>query len=462
MNSEREAANASNVLPTLCLLLLALGIASAFAYLRSQLDLRSHAPEAIAALLAAGGLYLIASYLIQRFDSGLPALVVILGAALAFRFLVLSAGPALSSDVYRYQWEGRVQRAGINPYSVHPDALRRLGLEDPTHPLEVGRTTPTLYPPLSEWSFSWMKTIPGYKRLYMGLDVASIVVLLLLLRVRKQPLARVLVYAWNPGVVVAFAMCGHHDSLAILALLAANLFIIRQQGALSIFFLALSFLSKFFSGLILPVFLTALSHRGPRHVILSEAKDLSSFSSPRGSPCVYAVLFLSVAAVGFLPYASAGRKLLDGLSQYAAVWQNNDSLFRLMMMAGNSRAQAGLLAAVFLAALMIWALKRRLEPLEASLALIAGLLLLSPNAFPWYFTWMIPFLCFHPHPAMLLMSVTCVLGYSPVVAYAAGQPYVDSPLILTLEYAPVFAWLGLTGVQTVRKKQAETGSIQAS
>jgi hypothetical protein len=41
----------------------------------------------------------------------------------------------------------------------------------------------------------------------------------------------------------------------------------------------------------------------------------------------------------------------------------------------------------------------------------------------------------------LLISITSVLGYSPVVAYAAGQAYRDSPFILLLEYAPALTWL---------------------
>jgi len=86
-------------------------------------------------------------------------------------------------------------------------------------------------------------------------------------------------------------------------------------------------------------------------------------------------------------------------------------------------------------------LKRRLEPLSASLLLISGLLFLSPNAFPWYFTWIVPFLCFYPCAPLLLLSITSVLGYAPVVAYATGGPYRDSPFILMLEYAPVLTWL---------------------
>jgi len=416
MNS--ESATPSTVLPTSCLLLLSGGIAGIFSWIARQTAPYATVPETIGLLLAAGLRYVIAAYVVQRFVLGVPALIIILGAALAFRLLVLSAPPTLSADVYRYQWEGRVQRAGINPYAAHPDALRHLALEDPAHPLDVGRTTPTLYPPLSENSFSWAKTITGYKRLYVGLDAASIVVLLLLLTIRKQPLQRVLMYAWNPGVVVAFSLCGHHDSLAILALLAANLFIIKHRQEMSIVFLALSFLSKFFGGILLPVFLKRTRWR-------------------------YAVLFLAVVVAGYVPYASAGRKLLEGLLQYSAVWENNDSLFRLMMLAGNCRPQAGLLAGGFLAALVLWALKRRMEPLQASLFLIAGLLLLSPNAFPWYFTWSIPFLCFYSNTPWLLLSVTCVLGYAPLIAYSAGFAYQDSPLILGLEYAPVLAWLAV-------------------
>ncbi len=70
--------------------------------------------------------------------------------------------------------------------------------------------------------------------------------------------------------------------------------------------------------------------------------------------------------------------------------------------------------------------------------LTGGILLVSANAFPWYFTWLIPYLCFFPKPSWLLMSLTSVLGYAPVVPYAAGQPFRDSPLLLVVEYFPVY------------------------
>jgi hypothetical protein len=335
---------------------------------------------------------------------------------LFFRLSLLPREPALSSDVYRYQWEGRVERLYINPYTVYP-AMPALGaLEDRRYPIETGRNVSTPYPPLSELSFSWVSTIAGYKLLYTGFDLAALGVLAALLAVSKQPLHRLLTYAWNPSVLISFAMCGHHDSLAIFTLLAAILFIILGKPALSVSILALSVISKFFSVLLFPIILK------------------------RSRPA-YAALFVAVVGLSYLPFLSAGRRLFKGLSDYAVGWEGNDSLFRLIRLAGNSKSQAELVAGVLVLILVTCTLRLRLEPFSASLLLVSGLLFLSPNAFPWYFTWIVPFLCFYPRAPLLLISITSVLGYAPVVAYAAGQPYRDSTFILLLEYAPVLAWL---------------------
>jgi hypothetical protein len=373
-------------------------------------------PEFIALSLAAGILYVAGVYLVEHFILGPSALLVIVLGALFFRLCLLPGEPGLSNDVYRYQWEGRVERLHVNPYRVYPATPALKALEDPRRPIETGRNVSTLYPPLSEWSFSWVSTIAGYKSLYTGFDLAALGVLAALLLVSKQPLHRLLAYAWNPCVLISFAMCGHHDSLAIFTLLAALLFIVVSKPGLSLSFLALSVISKFFSVLLLPIIL-------------------------RRTRPAYAALFAGIVGLSYLPFLSAGWHLFKGLSDYAAGWEGNDSLFRFIRLAGNSEAQAELVAGVLVLILVAYTLRRRLEPLSASLLLISGLLFLSPNAFPWYFTWIVPFLCFYPHAPLLLISVTSVLGYAPVVAYAAGQPHRDSPFILLLEYAPALAWL---------------------
>jgi len=468
---------------TLGLLGLAAGLEAIFRHWSGQSDLNSHIPEFIALALLAGVLYLCGVYLVENFRLGLPALLIILAGAVVFRLYLLPLDPPpLSDDVYRYQWDGRVERAHINPYTVTP-ALPALGrFEDRAHPILTARDIPTVYPPASEFAFSWVSTVSGYKWLFTGFDLATVLVILLVLAALEMPLHRILAYAWNPTVIVAFAMCGHHDSLAIFTLLTACFLIIAQRGVLSAVFLALSFLSKFFPAALLPVFLATAQRRreGPdtetvlgisdRHLhpgsaaLCVGAKE-TALAGRRHKPVAilwsFLAVFAAVVLAAYLPYARAGRSLFAGVSKYAAIWEANDSAFRLLLLAGNSRNQAKLIVGVAMLGLVAYVLRKRMQLLRACLFVIGGLLLLSSNAFPWYFTWSIPFLCFYPAAPWLLMSVTSVLGYSPVVAYAAGQPYIHSPFILALEYIPVYLWVCYVGWREVRRNPGPTRSDSA-
>src|SRR5258708_36888474 len=88
-------------------------------------------------------------------------------------------------------------------------------------------------PPLSELAFRLIETVPGYKQVSTVFDLASAVVLMLLLAATKQPLHRVLAYAWNPTVLISFAMSGHFDSLAIVTFLTALFFLLTTRPPLS-------------------------------------------------------------------------------------------------------------------------------------------------------------------------------------------------------------------------------------
>ena len=119
-----------------------------------------------------------------------------------------------------------------------------------------------------------------------------------------------------------------------------------------------------------------------------------------------------------------------------------------------SRAGAELVAGLIVLGTIGYLAKKQEAPLWSSLILTGGVLLLSPTAYPWYFTWSIPFLCFYPSGAWLLMSVTTVLAYSPPIAYGAGEPLKNSLLLLSLEYGPVYVWLAYYGWVARRTKQS--------
>lgn len=158
--------------------------------------------------------------------------------------------------------------------------------------------------------------------------------------------------------------------------------------------------------------------------------------------------------LGYLPLLGAGTQLSRDLTDFAAHWEGNDSLFRLFPAAGNSTRQAQLVAVVSILFLIAYVLKSRMDIVQASLVVLAGLPLLSLNSFPWYFTWIAPFLCFCTRPALLLLIITCVLGYAPVIAYAACGPFSNSPLIQVLEYLPALALLGYEVAGHFQRRQS--------
>jgi alpha-1,6-mannosyltransferase len=401
---------------TLGLAALTAGLTAIFRWVERQHDLDACMPEFIGLLLLAGILYVIGVFWVERFRLGTTALLIILAGTILFRVTLLPAHATPSDDVYRYQWDGRVQRAHLNPYVVFPNSPGLEGLQNPDHPEPPAEESPTIYPPLTELVFRLIETVPGYKRASTILDLACVVVLMFLLGAMKQPLHRVLAYAWNPTVLISFAMSGHFDSLAIFTFLVALFFLVTNRPAFSMGALALSFLSKFFPALLLVTFLkrVRLAHVG---------------------------LFVALIFAFYIPYLNAGLHLLDGARNYARDWVNNGSLFHLLRYVAGSRVGGELIAALLLLAAIGYLAKKQAPPLWASLVLTGGVLLLSPTAYPWYFSWSIPFLCFYPSRAWLLMSVTSVFGYTPAISYGAGEPLQNSLLMLLLEYGPVYVWL---------------------
>ena len=156
----------------------------------------------------------------------------VLAVGLVMRLLVLTEPTFLSSDVYRYVWDGRVQVAGINPYRYIPadPALGRLR-DDKIYPhINRREYAPTIYPPTAQLVFrliaSISQTTIALRLTAILFEALGVACLLVLLRQTAQPLSRILIYAWNPLAVWAYAGNGHVDALAVglipLALLARH------------------------------------------------------------------------------------------------------------------------------------------------------------------------------------------------------------------------------------------------
>lgn len=420
---------------TLTLAILAGGLTAIFSWVARQQDLDARMPEFIGLLLLAGILYVIGVFYVDRFRLGATALLIILGGAVLFRVILLRSDLTPSDDVYRYQWDGRVQRAHLNPYLVSPISPGLAWLQNPAYPQPPGHETPTVYPPLSELTYRLIETVSGYKRVSTTLDLASAGLLMILLGVMKQPLHRVLAYAWNPSVLISFALSGHFDSLAIVTLLAALFFLLTDRRALSVVALGMSFVSKFFPALLFLAFRKRVRRS-------------------------YLAILVLVAFASYLPFLGAGLHILDGARNYAHGWINNASLFLLLQFVARSKLGAELIAGSIVFVAIVYLEKKQAAPLWSSLILTGGVLLVSPTAYPWYFTWSIPFLCFYSSAPWLLMSVTCILAYTPAIANGADGPLQNSLLMLLLEYGPVYLWLGYH-CWTARKRNASVARHRA-
>src|SRR5260370_537147 len=135
---------------TLGLAALAAGLTGIFRWVERQQDLDARMPEFIGLLLLAGILYVIGVFWVERFQLRVTALLIILASPVLVRVTLLPSRLTPSDDVYRYQWDGRAQRAHLNPYVVFPNSEGLDGLRNAGHPEPPGEETPTFYPPLSE------------------------------------------------------------------------------------------------------------------------------------------------------------------------------------------------------------------------------------------------------------------------------------------------------------------------
>jgi alpha-1,6-mannosyltransferase len=397
----------------------------------------------VAVALAQGVVYLVAVALVRQGGGSRRALAAILAAAAAMRLVALAAPPYLSTDIYRYVWDGRVQGAGINPFRYIPVDPHLAALRDTAIFPNVNRSTyaPTIYPPLAEGFFflvtRFSESLTAMKAAMVGCEAAAIVLLLRLLAARGLPPERILVYAWHPLPLWEFAGSGHVDALVVL-LVALALWGRRRlpQWLLGVVLAGLA-LVKFFPAVIAPA--------------LWRRRD---WQLPAG--------FAAAVLLCYLPYRGAGWKVLGFLGGYAGEegFDRGGAGFYLWDLAGAALPLAGIGAIFYIAGaavllLLLGAFVALAPPARdravagAALLAAAFTLLLSPH-YPWYFAWLVVFACLLPWISLLWLTGASFLLYLVPV----GSHIVVDSLRLAVEsvlYLP-FAALALFDLSRARSR----------
>ncbi len=411
----------------LVLLLAAVALQAGFFALLRLRDFQRYAVEFIAVILAMSLFYIVSAWRVSKNDTlpRRPALTLMVLAGLAFRLTLAPLDPTLTEDPYRYRWNAKLQAAGGNPYRERPGDARWEGLRDRTWPLVTGKDLTSPYGPLLEWTYRLTFAVASrltadefrqvwlFKLPYAAADLGAAALLV------RLGGARALIYLWSPLVVVEFWASGHNDSMLLFFLLLALQLASGGRWIWAFGALWAATLIKFWPALLFPLFLLAAGRQG-----------------------LWALAWIPTALLVAAPYWGAVSEVQWILQGFLGGWTNNASLFHLIYAAaGRDFEQTrSIMTALVGAATLGIAWRRRPLP-DAMLRTITVLLLLSANAFPWYLTWLLPFLVLRPSPALLLWTALAPLAYHVLIGYHALSRWAEDPFFLYLEYLPVYGML---------------------
>jgi hypothetical protein len=412
--------------------LILLGFASIAFYLQIFFlgDLRQRIPEFLICYFVLFTIYLWAAFGTQG-GSEQGRVRTILCFALLFRVILFFSGPFLSDDIHRYLWEGYLQSQGVNPFKFAPGALELVPLRNDVWVQVNNKDASAIYPPLIQAvhaaAFMIFRSTWGFKLLFLLAEVALIWILLQLLKFYGRNSGNIVFYAWNPLVVVEIAGSGHHDACVVALLLAAALFALTAHQGKAVLALAGSILCKLYPVTSVPFFLKRIGWR-------------------------HSVWLPLILVAGYLPYASAGSRLFSALLYYREKWRFNGFLFMQLSQQLKDERQAEQLMLLVVGVVIGACLYLGLDLLEQLYWATGAVLLCAPTLFPWYLIWMVPFLCFFPNPAWLLLTVLSPLSYYVLIEWWTLGLWRQSDLFLKLQYLPFYGLLIWNFLRVCRAK----------
>jgi len=418
-----------------------------------------HLPFFLVCFSLAGVAYLLAIRRLCR--SPFPVRTIWIVAILA-RLIVLWTSPSLSNDVYRYLWDGHLLHQGISPYA---EPVSSPELDAHSTPLRQNVNHAEMaspYLPAAQayfWFMEWIapQQVKVYQLAATLFDLLTgLLILQILSRLKLNPSA-VVIYLWNPLVIVEFAHSAHVDAwMLFLFMLAIYISLSFPKKHLAAPFLfALATLTKGVPALLVPIFFRRWRLSGIVLYLLST-----------GLPLVFLGLI-----TGFgLGQQMDGRGLFGAIRVYAQFWEFNASpLFEFVSAwpVGNheiANRLARILTGLIVLFTVVWSARKawrlgQLDPdpikggrvlVRLSILPVGIYLLLSPTVHPWYVTWVIPVIPFFipakGEPARIWrwaipwICFTITVAYSYLAYLSPGKSEV--PIwVLWMEYLILYASL---------------------
>jgi hypothetical protein len=371
-----------------------------------------------------------------------------------FRLTVLMVPPSLSDDIHRYVWDGSVQNLGINPYLYAPDDVP----EDKASRIGVGRDRinhshlHTIYPPVAQLFFR----LATYSHasawsVKVGILLADFFAawfIVGLLRVFDLDQRSVLLYFWNPLLLVEGGIEGHIDVVGAAFVVLALLYGQVSGPGRAAFALAFAALTKLVPVAVLPV-LWRWSTAGEDAGVMGRVRAMLR---PRG--WIVPGIFLIVCGAFYGAYSKPGVGLLGSFTTYVVDWEFNGLLFGVLRdLMGHGHVVRLLLGGVFVL-VVIGVTLSGLPALAGMFTLFLVFLFLTPTLHPWYALWIVPFLPFYPYKPAIALTGSIASAHHVLISYEATGVWAESPWI------PWFVWglpasiAGWSFLRQRRKKRA--------
>jgi hypothetical protein len=371
------------------------------------------------------------------------AVVVVVAAGIAMRLAALGGPPLTSDDLFRYSWDGRVQAAGIDPYShppsgsavlhlregwLWPDAAGCGAIDRAPGCTRLNRPDArTIYPPLAEAWFAGVYRVAGigahHKAWQVGgllTEVAAIGLLLAALRRWDRDPRWIALYALSPAPVLEVVNNGHIDGLAIVFVLAALVVVVgrgRGRGRGDVWrdyaagaLIGAAAMVKLYPALLVVALAGASWSGAGSSGVNADSADSATQGLTRMARAGGAAA--AVAIVSYAPHVwSVGARVLGYLPGYLKEEHYRQGARFLITDAFHvPHSLAGATSALAVGAVIVWIIWRR-PPVPAGAAALMGALLLAVSPVqPWY--------------AVMLLALATVAAqprWSAVVL--AGYPY---------------------------------------
>lgn len=375
-------------------------------------------------------------------------------AGILVRLAVFGFAPQWSDDVYRFLWDGELLKKGENPYTQTPvnwqvenqnpdDTYLKLLFQNLNSPDYY-----SVYPPLNQAVF-WIgaKASMGFAwNGFMGLrlilllgEIAVFFLLLRLFRKFRKPESLLILYWFNPLVILEITGNFHFEGLVLLFLLASIDRLTANKMTFSGGFWGLAIGMKLLPLILAPSFLFFSQTR----------RDLAFWSG------VSVAVILSFA---WLWVDQSYLNFFHSLRLYQGKFEFNASLYYLFREVGfwiqgynMIETLTKILSLATLIGIVFFSWKRRpqsvLELLDLWVLIYLLYLIFQPIIHPWYIIPALGLSLFTHKNTFLIWSFAAIFSYQ---AYG-NVDFKEIPYFLFLEYFLVFAGIYLDYFRPKRK-----------